>query len=93
VDEGELQSGSKEAAMIDTAMNKPVRVRDSNVGPYIMLSVAALDAVQTVLTQNGIPYWTAHTRVSVDGSPMIATIYVDRKRNAEDVQKILDQVG
>jgi hypothetical protein len=79
--------------MIDTATNKPVRVKDSTVGPYIDVSVKDLDAVRTVLTQNGIPFWTDHTTISVNGSPMMATIWVERTRNAEEVQRVLDQDG
>ncbi len=79
--------------MIDTATNKPVRVRDSKVGPYIVVSVPSLDAVQKLLTQNGVSFWTDHFMVSVNGSPMEAMIYVDRERNAEEVQRILDLVA
>jgi hypothetical protein len=77
--------------MIDTATNKSIRARDSKVGPYIVVSVPSLDAVQKLLTQNGISFWTDHFRISVNGRPMETMVYVDEKFKAEEVQKILDQ--
>jgi len=77
--------------MNDAATKQPVRVStDSTVGPYIDISVSQLDAVRTLLDQNGIAYSVDCDAISMDGGPEETLIFLGRNGDAKRVQQILD---
>lgn len=76
--------------MTDTATQQPIRVSDSEVGPYIDLPVASLEMVRNLLRENNIPHWVDHNAISVDGRPFTTMIYLGKAVNSRHVQELLD---
>ncbi|MHB1556944.1 MAG: hypothetical protein ACYC61_05645 [Isosphaeraceae bacterium] len=76
--------------MTDTATQQPIRVSDSEVGPYIDLPVASLEMVRKLLQENNIPHWVDHYAISVDGRPPVTVIYLGKAVDSRHVQELLD---
>ncbi len=77
--------------MTDPADQRPIVVStESPSGPYIWLSVEAVEKVRRVLVDNEIPHWVDHHAVSVDGLPARTMLYVGKKVDARRVQELLD---
>jgi hypothetical protein len=79
--------------MIDSTTNKPLRVWPAEgVGPYIRVAASQLEEVQRLLESQGVQFWVAENRISMNGGPFIATINLRRGTDPTAVQSILDGV-
>ena len=77
--------------MIDSALQRPILIRtESPSGPYIWLSVEAVEKVRKLLVENEISHWVDHHAVSVDGRPAVTVINLYRKVDPRPVQELLD---
>jgi hypothetical protein len=61
-------------------------------GPYIMVPVAQLTAVEQVLTHNRFSFWVDADAVAVNGGPAITVVNLPRGVRAADVQQLLDAI-
>ena len=77
--------------MIDVETQERLTVRtEGDAGPYLMVPVRQLEAVQEVLKKHNISYWTDDEAVSVDGKPEVAFVNLGPGGDASRVQGILD---
>jgi hypothetical protein len=77
--------------MTDTATRRPIRIStESPSGPYITVSVEALEKVRKLLVENDVPHWVEHLAISVDGRPAQIVINLGRKVDSRQVQDLLD---
>lgn len=79
--------------MKDVATKQPLYVStDGTAGPYIMVPVSQLDAVQQLLRQHHIPHTVDEDAISLNGEPEIAVVDFGRSGDARKVQQVLDSV-
>ena len=77
--------------MIDATTNERLYVStDDTAGPYIIVLLPQLDAVQKLLKQHGIPHSVDEEVISFDGGPEEAVIDLGRDGDADRVHQILD---
>ena len=77
--------------MIDTATHKAIKVSFTDAaGPYIWVSLEQLDRLRKVLEQHDIRHWVDNYSVSVNGEPMMTKIYVRKRTDPDQVQRLLD---
>lgn len=80
--------------MIDTGSEQPVKVSvDPDTGPYIRLTIKALDRVSQLLRDNGVKFWINPHVVSFDGKPGIAWIWIHEQTDPHQVQSLLDSAA
>ena len=77
--------------MIDATTHERLIVHaEATGGPYIMVPLDQLDAVEAVLRANSISHWTDADSISLDGKPAIVVINLGRGTDASRVQRLLD---
>jgi hypothetical protein len=77
--------------MIDATTRERIIVYDEGTaGPYIMLPLDQLEAVEQILRDNEVPHWTDADAVSLDGKPAIVVINLGSGADAAAVQRLLD---
>ena len=77
--------------MRDATTESPIQVyADGDAGPYILVDLTQLDAVQNLLRQHRVSFWTDDNAVSLDGEPAVAIINLGRGSDAVVVQRLLD---
>ena len=69
------------------------RSHRGNGGPYIMVPLDQLGAVEAVLRNNRIGYWVDSDAISLDGKPAVIVINLGRGANAAPIQQLLDAVN
>jgi hypothetical protein len=80
--------------MIDTMTQEPITVsKDGTAGPYIMVPLEQLKAVETVLRQHQFAFWVDSDAISLDGKPEIVVINLGRGVRADQIQQSLDAVN
>jgi hypothetical protein len=80
--------------MIDLETRKPVVVRSGGTGgPYIMLPLDQLQAVESVLRAHNVYHWTDSDAISLDGKPAIVVVNLGRGSDAALAQQLLDSVN
>lgn len=80
-----------EALMIDLTTQEPIVVhKEGTGGPYIMVPLDQLSAIETMLSANGVSHWSDPDAISLDGRPAIVVINLGRGANADRVQRLLD---
>ena len=62
-------------------------------GPYVMVPLEQLDAVEAILRGSQISYWVDSDAISLDGKPEVAVINLGRGANEAQVQRLLDAVN
>ena len=78
--------------MIDAETQRPIRVHaEGTAGPYVMVPVTQLGAVQELLQRQGVYFWVDEDAISLDGKPEIAVINFGANGRADAIQRILDQ--
>ncbi len=60
-------------------------------GPYIMVPVDQVDAIEGILKANHVSHWTDSDAISLDNKPAIIVINLGRGADAENVQRLLDK--
>ena len=79
--------------MIDPGTEKPVRVlMDDETGPYIKLTLKAVDQVQQILNDHGVSFWVGHHWFSIDYKPADGYVWIHKKTDPVYVQTLLDSV-
>jgi hypothetical protein len=79
--------------MTDTITKERVAVHTfKNARPRIELSVAQLERLTNLLDARQIPYWVAEESLSWEGGPEMIWVTLERKTDAEVVQRLLDSV-
>jgi len=77
--------------MIDLTTQEPIVVHTEGTGgPYIMIPLDQLDAVEAILQANHIYHWTDSDAISLDGKPAITVINLGRGANTSLVQQLLN---
>lgn len=81
--------------MIDVTTRQRILVHDEGGkgGPYIMLPLDQLDAVEALLRANDVYFWTDSHSISLDGNPAFIVINLGRGADAGQVQRLLDAAG
>jgi hypothetical protein len=80
--------------MIDIATQKPLTVdTDGGAGPYIMVSVRQLEALQQLLNSANVPHYVEEHVISLDGGPEIGVVDLGRKADPQAVQTLLDSAA
>lgn len=79
--------------MIDSETEERIVVHTEGTGgPYLMVPLDQLDAVETVLRNNRIKYWVDSDAISLDGKPAVIVINLGRGADPVPVQALLDAV-
>lgn len=79
--------------MIDSETQERIVVHSEGTGgPYIMILLDQLDAVEAILRDKGISYWVDSDAISLDGKPAIIVINLGRGTDPMAVQQMLDAV-
>lgn len=77
--------------MIDVTTQEPIVVHTEGTGgPYIMVPLDQLEAVEAILQRSGISHWTDSDAISLDGRPAIAVVNLGRGADAGRIQRLLD---
>jgi hypothetical protein len=77
--------------MIDAMTRERITVSAEGIGgPYIMVPLEQLDAIEAMLRENQITYWVDADAISLDGKPEVAVINLGRGTDAGNVQRLLD---
>ncbi len=77
--------------MLDIETNQPLRVgEDGDTGPYLLLPLDQLEAVQRVLDERGFVYSVSEDAIQLDDSPFIAIVDFARDESAARIQEALD---
>ena len=77
--------------MIDSTTQARITVSTGgDAGPYIMVPLDQLEAVEGVLRNRGISYWVDADAISLDGKPEIAVVNLGRGADVGQVQRLLD---
>lgn len=77
--------------MIDLELNQRLVVRtEGDAGPYLMVPVQQLPAVEAVLRGQQIPFSITRDAIRLDGHEAIAVIDFGRGANANFIQAALD---
>ena len=76
--------------MNNITTHPPLRVRTSDVGPYLKLPLAQVDAVCRVLDRHGIRYLMDDIVMSLNGGPERTSISFHESERTEKIQAILD---
>lgn len=80
--------------MIDVTTHERIIVHTEGTGgPYIMVPLDQLSAVEQVLRANRIGHWTDSDAISLDGKPAVVVINLGRGANATAIQRLLDAAG
>lgn len=81
-------------AMIDVTTQEPIVVHDEGTGgPYIMVPLDQLEAIEGILRANNVSHWTDSDAISLDGEPAIVVVNLGRDANAHLVHRLLDAVN
>ncbi len=77
--------------MIDSMNQERIVVSThGTAGPYIMVPLEQLEAVEAVLGGNRVYYWADADAISLDGKPEVAVINLGRGANVDHIQQLLD---
>jgi len=77
--------------MIDVSTHKPLYAStEGTMGPYIMVPVSQLSALEKLLKSRKIPYDIEEDAISLNGKPEVAVVNLGRGADAAAVQSILD---
>ena len=78
--------------MIDIELHSRLVVRsEGDAGPYLMVPVQQLAAVEAVFAAARIPFSTSRDALQMDGHDAIAVVDFGRRADAAHVQAVLDQ--
>jgi len=66
---------------------------DGDAGPYIIVPLDQLDAVELILKENNVSFWVDADAISLDGQPEVAIVNLGRGANATHVQQMLDNTN
>ena len=79
--------------MTDQSTHRRLTVSaESSAGPYIMVPVAQLPAVEAVLNRARFRFWVDADSIAINGGPAITVVNFPRDTRAADVQPLLDSV-
>lgn len=77
--------------MIDSETQDRIVIHaEGRGGPYVMLPLDQLDAVETILRDNAVSYWVDADAIAVDGKPAVIVINLGRGANRASIQRLLD---
>jgi len=77
--------------MTDSETQQRIEVsREGTGGPYIMVPLDQLTAIEAVLRDGRISYWVDSGAISLDGKPAIVVINLGRGADVDRVQQLLD---
>jgi hypothetical protein len=66
--------------------------RPGEGGPYIIVPVDQLVAIESLLTRDRVSYWVDSYAISLDGKPGITFVTLGRGTDAKHIQNLLDEV-
>jgi hypothetical protein len=77
--------------MIDTATQKKITVSFYGEGPpYIIAPLDRLRAVESILRDNHVSFWTDSEALSLNGQPEVVFVNLERGTSVAQVQRLLD---
>lgn len=62
-------------------------------GPYIMVPLDQLAAIEEVLRKDQVSYWVDSDAISLDGKPAVIVINLGRGTDVNRVQSLLDDAN
>lgn len=78
--------------MIDTHSRKRLAVVAGEGRPHVVVPVARLPAVEALLRDNQVDFWTDSSAISINGNPQVIYINFGSKTNPQRIQQLLDAV-
>ncbi len=77
--------------MIDVELNQQLIVHtEGNAGPYLMVPLQQLPAVQGVLTAAGVNFSVSRDAIQLGGHEAVVLIDFGRRADATRIQAVLD---
>jgi hypothetical protein len=86
-----MNTSQEKQSMNDVELNSPMTVHtEGDAGPYLMVTLAQLPAVEEILRVAQIRYTVARDAIQLDEHDPVAIIDFGRRADAGHIQAVLD---